>query len=319
MRPTLDRHESGSITTPVATEPAAPVHSCVKHDYNRRVMYRVAFASNAFKKHSLADAIDVIASIGYGAVEVMADVPHAYPPNLPVGSRQAVKLQLERQRLTVSNINAFTLFACGDTYHPTWIEHDPAKVQIRIAHTIGAVELAAVLGAATVSVQPGGPLIGTGMSSDVACERFAAALSQVLPRARELGVTLAVEPEPGLLIQSSDEYMQFKNRYFRDDSLVKMNCDIGHLFCVGDDPAAVIRAMPDQIAHVHLEDIGANRVHQHLTPGRGVIDFAGVFAALRDVGYNGYATVELYPYETTAAGVARAAWEHLRPLLDRVV
>jgi hypothetical protein len=26
-------------------------------------------------------------------------------------------------------------------------------------------------------------------------------------------------------------------------------------------------------------------------------------------------TVELYPYETTAAGVAKAAWEHLRPML----
>src|SRR5436309_945903 len=90
-----------------------------------------------------------------------------------------------------------------------------------------------------------------------------------------------------------------------------MNCDIGRLFCVGEDPAGVIRGMPSHIAHVHVEDIGKNRVHQHLTPGKGVIDFKSVFAALRDIGYAGWTTVELYPYETTAAGVARAAFNHL--------
>ena len=91
-----------------------------------------------------------------------------------------------------------------------------------------------------------------------------------------------------------------------------MNCDIGHLFCVGEDPAAAIRTLGTQhIAHVHLEDIGKNRVHQHLTPGKGVVDFGSVFQALNDVHYEGWTTVELYPYETTAAGVARAAFEHL--------
>ena len=35
--------------------------------------------------------------------------------------------------------------------------------------------------------------------------------------------------------------------------------------------------MPEQIAHVHLEDIGSNRVHQHLTPGKGVINFQSIF------------------------------------------
>jgi sugar phosphate isomerase/epimerase len=53
-------------------------------------------------------------------------------------------------------------------------------------------------------------------------------------------------------------------------------------------------------------------VHQHLTPGKGAIDFSTIFDALDDVDYDGWVTVELYPYETTAAGVAKAAWEHLR-------
>ncbi len=83
---------------------------------------------------------------------------------------------------------------------------------------------------------------------------------------------------------------------------------------MGEDPAHVIRTLSSEIAHVHLEDIGSNRVHQHLTPGRGAMDFTAIVTALDDIGYSGNVTVELYPYESSAAGVARAAIEHLRSL-----
>jgi sugar phosphate isomerase/epimerase len=278
-------------------------------------MIQLAFSSNAYKKNTLTEAIDSIAAIGYRGVEVMADVPHALPAKMDAAGRRSVQEHIAGKGMRASNVNAFTLFACGDTYHPTWIEEDAALREKRIAHTRGAIELAAAVGAATVSLQPGGPLIGTTLSREVAGERFAEGLSKVLPEARRLNIVLAVEPEPGLFIQTAGEYLEFKNRFFKDEPLVKMNCDIGHLFCVGDDPAAVIRSLPEHVAHVHVEDIGKNRVHQHLTPGRGVIDFAAVFAALENVGYRGWTTVELYPYETTAAGVAQRAFEHLRPII----
>ncbi len=278
-------------------------------------MIRLAFSTNAFKKNTLPEAVDAIAAVGYRGVEVMADVPHADPFTFDEARRAALVRQVDSLGLTVSNVNAFTGFACGDTYHPTWIERDPARRQWRVDHATAAVDLAFRLGCGTVSLQPGGPLIGTGLSREEASERFAAGLRQVLPAARKVGVTLAVEPEPGLLIQTAAEYLAFKRAFFAGEPLVKMNCDVGHLFCVGDDPAAAIRAMPEEIAHVHLEDIGKNRVHQHLTPGRGAIDFPPIFAALEAVGYAGWATVELYPYESDAAGVARAAWAVLGPMV----
>ncbi len=278
-------------------------------------MTRLAFSTNAFKQNTLAEAVDAIAAAGYAGVEVMADVPHAHPGGFDRPQRDALRRHLADRGLTVSNVNAFTHFADGDTYHPTWIAADPVRRQVRVAHTIGAVDLAADLGAATVSVQPGGPLIGTGLSAADAAGRFAGALRQVLPRARDRGVTIAVEPEPGLLIETAAEYAAFVAGHFADEPLVRMNCDVGHLFCVGDDPAAVIRDQADQVAHVHLEDIGKNRVHQHLLPGRGVIDFPAIFAALDAVGYAGWVTVELYPFEATAAETARRAMAYLRPLI----
>lgn len=278
-------------------------------------MIRLAFSTNAFKKNSLEEAIDSIAGIGYRGVELMADMHHALPGRMTPALRRETLKRIADQGAAVSNVNAFTLFACGDTYRPTWIEDDVQRRGVRVEHTIAAVEMAAEMGAATVSLQPGGPLIGRGISYEEAGERYAEGIAKVLPAARACGVVLAVEPEPGLMIQTAEEYLAFKNRYFKDEPHVKMNCDVGHLFCVGDDPAAVIRSMPEQIGHVHLEDIGKNRVHQHLTPGKGAMDFVGIFKALEEVGYKGWSTVELYPYETTAAGVAKAAWHHLKPMV----
>jgi sugar phosphate isomerase/epimerase len=278
-------------------------------------MIRLAFSTNAFKKNTLEEAIDAIAQIGYQGVELMADVPHAYPPSLDSTHRMEIKTYIAERGLAVSNVNAFTLFALGDTYHPTWIENDERQRELRIEHTMHCIELANQMECATVSLEPGGPLIGTGLEPAEAAQRFADGLGRLLPLAKRHGVVLAVEPEPGLLIQSAGEYLEFKRKHFADEQAIRMNCDVGHLFCVGEDPAAVIREMPAEVVHVHLEDIGENHVHQHLTPGKGAIDFPAIFAALDAIGYGGWATVELYPYETTAAGVARRAWKHLTPML----
>lgn len=278
-------------------------------------MKSLAFSTNAFKKNTLEEAIDSIAGVGYSAVELMADLHHAYPETFDAARRRDTAKRLSDLGLTVSNVNAFTHFISGDTYHPTWIEQDPKLTQTRINHTKRCLELAQEFGARTVSIQPGGPLVTSGLLEASALEMFADGIEACLDTALATGVTLAVEPEPGLLIERAAEFLRFKDHYFSDEPLVQMNCDIGHLFCVGDDPAAVIRQMSQHIAHVHLEDIGANRVHQHLTPGKGVIQFSDVFDALREINYTGHATVELYPYETTAAGVARDAFDNLRPLL----
>jgi sugar phosphate isomerase/epimerase len=278
-------------------------------------MIRLAFSTNAFKKNTLTEAVTAIADARYAGVEIMADVPHAHPRRFDAAQREALKRQLAGRCLVVSNVNSFTHFADGDTYRPTWIDDDPARRQTRIDHTLASIELAAEFNARTVSIQPGGPLIGTGLSMHAAADRFAEGLRQIVHLARDLGVVIAVEPEPGLLIETAAEYAAFKLEYFGDVPTVAMNCDIGHLFCVGDEPTEVIRAQADQIAHVHLEDIGGNRVHQHLLPGKGVIDFPAVFAALRGIGYRGWVTVELYPFEATAAETARQAIEHLRPML----
>jgi protein FrlC len=278
-------------------------------------MIKLAFSTNAFKKSTFEEALRSIAGIGYTAVELMADLHHAYPPLMTPQRTTEIKNLLAELKLTVSNINAFTLFACGDTYRPTWIEDSASERKRRIEHTLNSIDMAADFGCKTISLQPGGPMIGSGLTREEAGRRFAAGLEECAPRAKEKGVILAIEPEPGLFIQTAAEYLEFKAAYFKNEPSIQMNCDCGHLFCCGEDPAEVIRDYAEHISHIHIEDIGANRVHQHLTPGKGAMDFPAIFAAVEKVGYRRPVTVELYPYETTAGGVAKMAYEHLRPMI----
>ncbi len=273
---------------------------------------RLAFSTNAFKQVSLEESLRQIAACGYAGVEIMADVPHAYPPQVDASRREALRGLLAALGLAVTNLNAFTLFAQGDTWHPSWIEPDPAARERRIEHTVGAIELARDLGAPGLSLEPGGPL-PEGMDRAEAERLYRAGLERVLPTAEACGVDLLIEPEPHLLIERPDEYLAFMAGM--KHPRVGLNFDIGHFFCVGVDPAEAARTLAGHIRHVHLEDIAPSREHKHLVPGRGAIDFPAVFAALREAGYDGWVTVELYPYEAEAAEVAAEAMAHLADLL----
>jgi sugar phosphate isomerase/epimerase len=67
---------------------------------------------------------------------------------------------------------------------------------------------------------------------------------------------------------------------------------------------------------VHLEDIAGSRVHHHLIPGEGAIDFASVLKALQEIQYNGWVTIELYPYTEDPDYAAKTARERILKIAE---
>ena len=103
---------------------------------------KFAFSSNAYTNYSLKESIADISKIGYQGVEIMCDSPHAYPLLLNSKKISDIKNELSNNNIQISNLNAFTLFAIGDTYHPSWIEEDLNYRRLRIDHTINCLKLA---------------------------------------------------------------------------------------------------------------------------------------------------------------------------------
>ncbi len=116
---------------------------------------RLAFSTNAYLKYPFAEACRRLADIGYPGVEIMADVPHAWPACLLEEQKQAIRDALARNRLGVSNVNAFMMNAISDPrqryWHPSWIEPDRHYRQIRIDHTRRALTLARELGSPCIT------------------------------------------------------------------------------------------------------------------------------------------------------------------------
>jgi len=273
---------------------------------------KLAFSSNAYVRFPLEEAIARIAALGYGALELLADVPHAWPAGLLPCQIDRIRRCLVQHNLAIANVNGFMMSGVGDPrqpyWHPSWIEPDPHYRAIRREHTLRTLRLAAELGAPSIQTEPGGPL-PPGTSRQAAMQTFYDELMPCGELAERLGVHLLVEPEPGLLVERFEQYLELAERV--DSPWLGLNFDVGHAYCVGQEPADWIPRMADHTRHYHIEDIAVNREHVHLVPGRGAIDLGGVLRAIRDTDYTGWVTVELYPHCDAPDAAGREAKTYL--------
>ena len=279
---------------------------------------RLAFSTNAYLNHSFSDAVSRLAGLGYRGVEIMADVPHAWPAYLLPEQKQAIRDALTKNNLAISNVNAFMMHAVNDYrqkyWHPSWTEPDANYRRVRIDHTKRALTLTKELGAKCITTEPGGPLEGRPWGDCL--KLFVEMLKPVVEHAEKEQVLLLVEPEPDLLIETADQYLEFAAKL--SSPYLGLNFDIGHSYCVKDDPAETVRRLGPLIRHVHLEDIAPTRVHHHLIPGEGAIDFGATLKALKEVGYDGWVTIELYTCHENPDHAARVARERVLKIAGEV-
>ncbi len=267
------------------------------------------FSTNAFREYELTDAIEIIAEAGYDGVELLFDEPHLYPPTATDDEIETVLDSIRTNEIAISNCNAFMLTAIEDFHHPSFIEPDAAYRQKRVEYTRAALKTAAALGQSHISIEPGGPLPEE-KSIVWGLNRFEEGLRKLLPVAEENNVTLLVEPEPELLLETSDQFLDLMERL--DSPYVKCNFDAGHFYCVNEDPADLVSKLAPYTEHYHIEDIPADRTHEHTQLGDGAMDIEGFLTAIEDTSYDGFVTVELYPYESTAAETARESMDYLQ-------
>src|SRR5262249_2639053 len=123
---------------------------------------KLAFSTNAYLKFSFPEAVRRLAKIGYAGVEIMADVPHAWPAYMVDEQKQGIKRARNENNLRITNNNSFSMQAIDDPrqkyWHPSWIEPGRHYRQIRINHTMKALTMARELGAPCITTEPGGPV-----------------------------------------------------------------------------------------------------------------------------------------------------------------
>ena len=277
---------------------------------------QLSFSTNAYTRFSLIDALRGIKAAGFSGVEILADVPHAYPPALDPGTVQRIGAELDRLDLQVSNVNANCSFgywkdAPPEAYfEPSLISPNPKHRADRIDLISKTLDFAKAIDAKNISITSGRCL--GGMPPDKAAAQFTESIRPILDRADHLGIDVGIECEPGLFLEYADELAATIRQL--NHPRLGANLDIGHSQVLGENLAGAIRTLAGRIWNLHVEDI-PGRKHYHMIPGEGTLPWGEVIGALREIDYRRFLTVELYTHTADPQTAAEKSFAFLEKLV----
>lgn len=273
---------------------------------------RLGVISDCFKK-DMAESIRMAGALGLDGIQMYAVKGDICPENLlPYPEKiEKYKKLLSDNRLTVSAL-------CGDLGgHGFEIKSDN---EAKIERTCRIIDLACEFGTSVVTTHIG--VIPEDESSDK-YRVMLEAISECGRYAASKGVTLAIETGP----ETAPVLYSFVKKAGKG---VGVNLDPANFVMVtGQDPAEAVYLLRDYIVHTHLKDgkrlkesdpviiyghfadggIEALNVADYFieTPvGEGDVDFEKYINALKDIGYNGFLTIERETGADPSQDIAKA-------------
>ena len=253
---------------------------------------KLGFRLEGFCQWPMEKALAKIAQIGYHSVELCLEHPDLNPDSLTGDAIRRIKKGLEDSGLRLSSVS----------YHGKRESLSNAlknqKLGIEIAQSLGVGVL--VVGAPSTSADPQG------------CSTFLA-LEELVRSAEGSGVVIALEPEPDTVIHGLYEFSLLAAHMA--GSPLALNLNLGHAALTESDPIEVIEEWAPFIVHTHVEDIRKPN-HSHLLPGDGHLDLLRMIKKLRETGYAGDLTIDLFDILDEPDVWAQKAMDRMKLLLQ---
>ncbi|MDP4021553.1 sugar phosphate isomerase/epimerase family protein [Methylobacterium sp. NEAU 140] len=267
---------------------------------------RFAYNTNGAANHRLDDALQLIKAAGYDGVALTLDIHHLDPfaDGWAAEAGRVASLMEKMELACVIETGARFLLDPTAKHEPTLVTADAAGRARRIGFLKRAVEIGAMLSAEAVSFWAGVPK--PGVDCDEARAWLVEGLHEVAAFATGQGVVPCLEPEPGMLIETLDDFAAL------DVPGLRLALDTGHCLVTGErEPADAVREFADRIGTVAIEDMRRGS-HIHLPFGEGDMDTAGVLAALEAIGFGKLVCVELSRESHRADVMIPQALDYLR-------
>jgi sugar phosphate isomerase/epimerase len=228
---------------------------------------------------SLVEGFAHAARLGFDAVEL-------FPTLAEDLDAREVKRLTEKHELKISAVGS----GAGWVRHKLRLTDPDATIRRRARDFVsGIVDLAGSFGAPAIIGSMQGRW-GEGVSRDQAIAWLAEALEQLGPRAYAHAVPLLYEPLNRYetnLFNRVDEALAFLKTLRTQN--IQLLCDLFHMNIEESGIAAALRLAGPKLGHVHFAD--SNRC----AVGMGHLDMKPIMAALREIGYAGYLSAEIFP------------------------
>jgi protein FrlC len=231
--------------------------------------------------YPLEEVIKRLSRMGYDAIEIGCASPHAWPDYLSSERRNEIIKVLREYKLDVSSM--LPAPGGGPGINPSSSLKEEREFTVK--HYKDVIRLASDLNCPTVMWIAGWVHYGTTQTD--AWNYSVQGLSDCARYAKELGVTLVVEPTPtdSNLVETADDALLMSEQ--SGESNVKVMFDTFHALYRNEVPSDYVYRMKEKLHHVHISDV------DRLPPGQGTCNFPSVLQALQDIDYQGYLTMEV--------------------------
>jgi sugar phosphate isomerase/epimerase len=146
-----------------------------------------------------------------------------------------------------------------------------------------------------------------GVSHDDAEAYATEVLHAVMPACRQFGVTIGIEPlgpAEGDFLLTAEAGIRLVQKV--GSPHCKLHLDVKAMSSESRPIADIIRDSREWLVHFHANDPNL------LGPGMGDVDFRPIFAALREINYDGWVSVEVFKYEPSPDEIARRSIEYMQ-------
>jgi sugar phosphate isomerase/epimerase len=277
---------------------------------------QLGYNTNGLAGHRRDQALELIHETGYRSVAITVD-HHCLDPWSPYLASDIARTRSLLQRydmISCIETGARFLLDPRHKHEPTLVSPLQSDRQRRVDFLKRCIDIAAELGSDAVSFWAG--ICRDGSPRDQAYRRLADAMRPVINYADQRHVRLAFEPEPGMLVETFDDFRELLD--LLDQPALGLCVDIGHVHCLEPGPISdYLSEWADRIVTIHIEDM-VQGVHDHLRFGEGTIDFPPVIRTLQSIGYTGGLNVELSRHSHMAPEVLRESFQFLSGLMTAI-
>ncbi len=216
-------------------------------------MLKLSYSTNGLTNVGFFEAVQAIKQVGYEGAEISFQKSQFNPFELIDDDLLKVKNFFEANNISPVAISSATTFFLSDIPHePSIIALNKTERQKRIDLIKRAIQIAKKINCPIVSFQSGY------LREEHIDQTDEGPMKLLIDGIKEClenieNITLVIEPEPGMFIESNDDAITLINKI--NSPSFRLHLDIGHAYCTEKNYIQDIEAALPYIEYMHLADI----------------------------------------------------------------